>query len=84
MQSQANESPACQNNQEVVTMNNEIQDREEFDVVAAKYKQLKEHLPPEDAKVAFASAFFTERIQALSRDLPSIVEAIIEKIESEE
>jgi hypothetical protein len=65
-------------------MSNEIQDREEFDLVAAKYKQLKDSLPLEDAKAAFASALFAERVQALARDLPSIVEAVIEKVESEQ
>jgi hypothetical protein len=65
-------------------MSNEIQDREEFDIVAAKYKLLKESLGEEEAKAFFASAFFAERVQALARDLPSIVEAIIEKIESEQ
>lgn len=65
-------------------MSFEIVDREEFDIVAAKYKEFKESLPPEDAKVAFASAFFTERVQALARDLQSMVEEIIDKIESEQ
>jgi hypothetical protein len=56
-------------------------DQEEFDVIAAKYRLLKESLPEEEAKAVFASAYFSERVQALSRDLPSIIETIIEEIE---
>ncbi|MBD2484026.1 hypothetical protein [Planktothrix sp. FACHB-1365] len=64
-------------------MSNNIEDQEEYNIIATKYKQFKEALGEEEAKVAFASAFFTERVQALARDLPSIVQEIIDKIESE-
>jgi hypothetical protein len=65
-------------------MSNNIEDQEEFDIIAAKYKQFKEALGEEEGKIAFTSAFFTERVQALVQDLPHIIEEVIAKIESEQ
>jgi hypothetical protein len=58
-----------------------IQDQEEFDILSAKYKQLKAVLPPEEAKASFASAFLAERIQAVVFQNPTIVSALINQIE---
>lgn len=63
----------------------DIQDREEFEAVATMYKKLKAALGNEqDVKAAFASAIMAEKVQALVRDLPSITETIIQRIESEQ
>lgn len=64
-------------------MSNNIEDQEEYNAVAGMYRKLKSSLGEQDAKAAFASALLAERVQALVRDLPSIVETVIAKIESE-
>jgi hypothetical protein len=65
-------------------MSNNIEDQEEFDILAAKYKQFTEGLGEEEGKIAFTSAFFTERVQALAHDLPHLVEEVIAKIKTEQ
>lgn len=65
-------------------MSNDIQDQEEYNAIAGMYRKLKTSLGEQDAKAAFASALFAEKVQALVRDLPSLVETVIAKIESEQ